>query len=250
MSGIAYTNGGQASPVCCVVFDFDGTLVRSNAIKVEGFNVTCRNILGADAAAALAAARQAVPHADRHMLFAAVVRQLDVTGARARSLAARLTKEYSDYCRHEIAQCAEVAGATEALKTLSSAGMSLFVNSATPREPLVRSVTDRDFGTYLSGIYGGPQGKEANLRAIATQNGLEFEEIMVVGDGMDDWDSASTCGAHFVGIIDPYRAASGTALPQAGSDIVCIDDLSSFTPDAVARWSQTTVEVHSGTVSS
>lgn len=174
----------------CAVFDFDGTLVHSNEIKRRGFF----DILGPDPdGIAQMTAILSDPPGDRAEILAAYAR---ATGANAGALLA----DYTRWTGAEILNCPLRAGAKEILEVLSASDITIFVNSFTPHEHLVPAVEELFGADAFDGIYGGHGQKVQNLRAIIDANAYRPGDIVVVGDGIDDHDSAVEVGTHFVGV--------------------------------------------------
>jgi phosphoglycolate phosphatase len=177
----------------CVVFDFDGTLVESNHIKRQTFFE-----LASEFDNGMRLMEDVMSEADgreRHWIFARFAAALPGQ-ADAKTLADRYTR----ICQERIASAPEIAGARVSLKHLRTEGKLLFVNSATPVEPLTSLVRLRRLDAMFEGIYGSPAKKHENLEAIRSKHGLTPDEILVVGDGESDRASAKTLGCHFVAV--------------------------------------------------
>jgi phosphoglycolate phosphatase-like HAD superfamily hydrolase len=52
------------------------------------------------------------------------------------------------------------------------------------------------------GVYGGYGEKIANLRAILAREVILPDELVMIVDGVDDWDAANTIGCRFIGVPD------------------------------------------------
>ncbi len=196
----------------CVVFDFDGTLVRSNEIKVRIFYEVVEPF---DCPLEIVEAALASPSpGNRYQVLGQIAERLAEKGLLSGSCsvgdAARMmSDEYSALCEKAIANCPEVAGAERTLGWLRRQGYSTFLNSATPRAHLQRLVGLRSLDLYFVGVYGGPASKATNLRRIFMAAGVKGEEILTVGDGDDDRAAAVATGCHFAGL-----AAAGVAGPS------------------------------------
>lgn len=184
----------------CVVFDFDGTLVLSNDIKREGFFAVVSTI--PDGAAQMKAILSDSP-GDRYAIFHRFVEE---KGGDADVL----VQCYTDWCEEQIVKCKERQGAETMVGTLRSSGISIYVNSATPTEPLCAIILRRFGAGYFNGVLGGHGGKGANLRAILAREHVLPSEIAMVGDGVDDRDAANVIGCHFFGVD------GGTLAMEAG----------------------------------
>lgn len=187
----------------CVVFDFDGTLVLSNEIKREGFLVIAAELPGG-----LEVMERLLvdPPGDRFAILSAFARHYDVDG---RALASR----YSAWCEERIVTCPERAGADRLLGALKWNHVAIYVVSATPEAPL-RAIVERRYpqGTF-DGVLGGYGAKHNNIQAVLSVVELAPEEVLVVGDGIDDYQAARHVGCRFEGIAGGTLSESAFQLP-------------------------------------
>src|SRR5262249_32195910 len=143
-----------------VLFDFDGTLVDSNARKRA-----CMRDVVADLPGGLAALEQARKlGGNRYKLFAEIARLLDPAGEPS-TIARRggaLAAAYTRCCARAISAAPERRGARAALAALKARGIKTWVNSATPHADLLAIVRDRGLMRFLDGVLGGPASKAAN----------------------------------------------------------------------------------------
>ncbi len=206
-----------------VVFDFDGTLVDSNAIKRQAFYEAGQ--VDDRAAAVLDdifARRQGLT---RHGVFAELGRRLHPGDPiAARDAAEEWVARYAAVTGERVARCPEVAGAEAVMDALAGDGWRLALNSATPTEALESIVEQRGWRHRFRHVLGAPAGKADNLRRIAAREGVAVETLIMVGDGDDDRAAAQTVGCHFVAIDrgegrftmpPPVRLAALEGLPEA-----------------------------------
>lgn len=177
----------------CVVFDFDGTLVESNHIKRQAFFELASEF--ENGIPVMANILRSGVNKDRYWIFSEFARILS-----GRANSATLANRYTKICKERIARAPEVAGAQACLECLQAEGRLLFINSATPLEPLVALVNLRQLIGFFSGIYGSPQKKHENLEIIRAKHGFARGEMLVVGDGELDRLSANIFGCHFVAV--------------------------------------------------
>jgi len=185
----------------CVVFDFDGTLVDSNAIKRDTFFAIARPWDPSDEIVTEVFA--CWPTADRYektrkIAEGLIFRNLLPKDSSAQEWASRLANEYTAECEGAIASCAEMPGASQSLKELSTQGCLLFINSATPVEPLRRLLKLRNWAHFFQTVYGAESCKADNLKQIALETGAKAHEIAHVGDQADDQLATEQFGCHFV----------------------------------------------------
>lgn len=187
-----------------VVFDFDGTLVRSNAIKAACMaSVAAREPGGAEA---LAAARAL--GGNRYRLFAEVARRLHPQAPdAAQTLAAQMIARYTRCCARGIIAAPGQDKARRVILALRRRGCRVFINSATPHVDLPELLVRRRLMPLLDGWYGGPRSKAANLRAIGRRTRAAPRQILMVGDGPDDKAGAQNAGTWFVALTREGRLA-------------------------------------------
>ncbi len=183
-----------------VVFDFDGTLVRSNQIKRDCFYETLADVPGG--AAILDGLFADRYRGDRFALFHEVVRRLGPGRAAAIPSPGTLAGHYGKLCRERVAGAPEVPGAAAALTRLSKAGTRIYLISATPQQPLEQLVSDRGLARFFELVLGGPTGKPAHLRRVIEARGIEATDIVMVGDGHDDQAAAVQAGCRFIAVTD------------------------------------------------
>jgi phosphoglycolate phosphatase len=185
----------------CVAFDFDGTLVDSNAVKRSAyFEVARREDPGGGLVSAVLAER---PQADRHEVLRVVAQRAAEAGVldprRVEEAAARLIEAYSALVEAGQAERPERTGATPALLVLG-ATHSLYVNSATPADSLRRAIERRGWRGRFKDVLGRPLDKVANLRLILAREAMSPAEVAMVGDQQRDLDAARAAGCAFVAV--------------------------------------------------
>ena len=189
----------------CIVFDFDGTLVDSNAIKRETFFAVAHPWDSSDEVVTEVFERW--PAADRYEKTYKIAeglnsRNLSPKGSSVEKWALQLANEYTTQCESAIASCQEMPGATQILKELSGKGLLLFVNSATPVRPLRKILALRNWTHFFQWVYGAEGSKADNLKHIASRAGAKPNEVVHVGDQYDDLQATEQFGCHFVAMAD------------------------------------------------
>lgn len=184
------------------MFDFDGVLVDSNAIKRETYFEVFAAL--GDTRDAVTSGLAACPLGDRYQVIDHILGQLndrgvDTGGGSFVERRARYAERYSQICEVRTSTCAEVAGACRSLSRLSRR-YALYVNSATPEAPLRRVIERRGWAGYFRGVLGGPRSKTENVRSILHQEQVDGRDAVFVGDGQRDLAAAQAGGCRFVGI--------------------------------------------------
>lgn len=182
-----------------VVFDFDGTLVDSPAIKEQAFAEVALSVSGGEAA--MERVRNDGQPQDRHAVFRrfADILAADNAVAEPAVWGRALAERYSDLCEQRISTCPDCPGAPEVLSALGEEGYLLYLNSATPAEALRPILERRGLTAAFHDVFGIPPTKEENLRRILAAAGAKPDEVVVVGDGADDAASARALGCHYLG---------------------------------------------------
>ena len=179
--------------VSAVVFDFDGTLVESNALKRQGFF----DLVAGDAVG-LAVMHKVLENAvgDRHSVLTAYAELCARKGVVCADIGT-LVQRYSASVDSSVAAAPEIFGVTELIYRLRTAGCRIYLSSATPLPNLVDIVKQRHWETWFNGVFGNPSQKSETLSRIQAEQSLTAQEMAVVGDGTDDRDSARRIGCAF-----------------------------------------------------
>jgi phosphoglycolate phosphatase-like HAD superfamily hydrolase len=190
----------------CAAFDFDGTLVDSNAIKRRAFFEV---VADCDPdGSVVAEVLDEIRPGDRYAVTREIARLLGERGALpaapdAAASARTWAEAYTRRCEEAVSKCPEIPGATAALEWLAARGIARYVNSATPEEPLRRVLQRRSMTHHFRTIFGGPRSKLENLARICEHAGSDVAELLFVGDGEDDRSAAAAFGCHFAGVVRP-----------------------------------------------
>ncbi len=185
-----------------IAFDFDGVLVDSNSVKRSAFFDIFEPV--ERSAAEVEATLRDHGELDRFGVIAAVLARLKVREGGfpgTEGLHGDLAERYNDICERHAAVCPEIPGATTTLHSLA-ARYPLYINSATPEEPLRRIVTRRGWDGLFQDVLGRPQTKVENLVQILEHTRARPHELLFVGDGAGDLAAALAVGCQFVGIRD------------------------------------------------
>ena len=182
----------------CVVFDFDGTLVMSNAIKRDGFFAVAKDFPNGELSMEGILAN---PPGDRYAI-------MNAFGKKYEADPVDLVEAYARWCEEKILMCPERIGAGKTLTALREKGLSIWINSATPQAPLREVVGKRYPAGTFDGVLGGHGMKVENLQKVMQTENLPPDQVLMVGDGFDDRDGAAAIGCHFIGLTEGTLAAS------------------------------------------
>ena len=182
----------QLSAAKLFVFDFDGTLVQSNAIKSSAFFDVAAHIPGARGH--LENLLQTRAELDRYGIFDALAKLISGIDSTA------LAEAYGVHCYERILTCPEVPSTTVLLTKLMETGRTAIINSATPEVPLRDVVPQLSFGVLIHAIYGEPAGKAENLKKAMALCNVGPEQTVMVGDRESDRLGAVETGCKFIGV--------------------------------------------------
>jgi beta-phosphoglucomutase-like phosphatase (HAD superfamily) len=178
-----------------IVFDFDGVILESANIKTEAFLE-----LYAAYPDKLAAIR------DYHIGQAGISRYVKFEHIQKNILGLpytaedrrRVGAEFERLTRERIFRCPEVPGAETLLRGLRGRVLRV-VGSGTPQPELDLIIEQRAMEGWFDEWYGTPRLKADIIRDVAARRRLSPEQILMVGDGMSDYQAAAETGARFLG---------------------------------------------------
>ena len=212
MKSVAPPSANGREPYCAVVFDFDGVLIESGNIKTEAFLELFAG--HPEQREAIRAYHLQNVGVSRYVKFEYIVRHLlglpFDEGTRE-----RLGAAFSELVQHKVVACAFVPGAREMLEFLRGR-CRLFVASGTPHAELEGIVEARGLAPYFDGVWGTPHSKAEIAQAIAAEQGLHGGEVLMVGDGLADYQAAQAAGIGFLARITDENRELWSTLPVTG----------------------------------
>jgi len=184
----------------CVVFDFDGTLVDTNSLKKDGFLFVAASYSGGTLAMQKILEKSEGNRYERMAAFSS-----SVIGTESVD---ELVRKYSQKVDLAVAKAESLPGAEQLLTYLKNLGVLIILSSATPLPNLKKIIDHRNWNRFFDHIFGGPATKVETLRHLIIKEKLSCSEIAIVGDGIDDRDSARLLGCDFFAVGE----ARGTPL--------------------------------------
>jgi phosphoglycolate phosphatase-like HAD superfamily hydrolase len=203
----------------CLSIDFDGVLIDSNAIKHNAYFDIFAGL--GDTRAIVESCWTGNQDGNRYQVIACILRQLENVGVLDTNrgwseLIEYYVEKYNTICEAHTATCSEILGASACLPRLAQR-YALYINSATPEEPLRRVVRRRQWNSYFRDVLGGPRSKAENLRWVMEREQVDCSSTVFVGDGPQDLVAASTSGCRFIGV----RHADNNFDPEG---LIVVDD--------------------------
>jgi phosphoglycolate phosphatase-like HAD superfamily hydrolase len=177
-----------------IVFDFDGIILESAKIKTEAFLE-----LYAGYPDKLTAIR------DYHIAQAGISRYVKFEHIQRNILGLpyteedrkRVSAEFERLTRERILRCPQVPGAEELIRWLCGRVIRI-VGSGTPQAELELIISERGMGGWFEEVWGTPRVKSEILRDVLASHGLVADAVLMVGDGMSDYQSAQETGVRFL----------------------------------------------------
>ncbi len=204
----------------CVIFDFDGTLRQSVAIKHEAYFAAARDIeRGEELFRVIIREHPTMTRYSGCALFAERARALGIDCPDSEELSARYTRA----CEDAIAACPEVPGSAAFLDWLQERPVYCFVVSGTPQRPLRETVKRIGLEDRFVDVLGNPVSKLEHYTNILARTKLPATALLAVGDGDDDKAAVEAVGGRFV------RVKGGAGQPQTNEYAVdALDEITTI----------------------
>jgi phosphoglycolate phosphatase-like HAD superfamily hydrolase len=183
-----------AAPLRAVAFDFDGVILESGPIKQQGFLDLFAD--HPELRAEVLAHHRRYLGVSRYDKIAWLHRHLLGRPLSPSELAAE-GRRYSELVLDKVLACPLVAGAEELLRGLAGR-LPGFVVSATPQAELELIVERRGLSGYFRELHGAPGAKADILGDLMRRYELRAEEMVMVGDGLSDYQAARRAGVPFI----------------------------------------------------
>lgn len=183
-----------------IIFDFDGVLVESVAVKGEAFAALYESE-GTEIQRQVLEYHHAhggVSRFEKILHFEATLLKRPVTEQQVNILA----EKFSDIVEEKVVRAQPVRGAVEFLEKYH-ARLPLFVVSATPEEELRHIVEKRGMNRFFKAVYGSPRSKAENIRRILDAYKYTAARTVMIGDTISDYKGAVETGTKFIGRIAP-----------------------------------------------
>ncbi len=178
-----------------IVFDFDGTLIDSYQLKYDAYFELFEGSEGDTKT--IRAVLAEMYEESRFVILAEILKRLGTNkeadlNRNVNELAAR----YNDIVLAGAKSCAEIPGAETMLRFLGDR-YKLYVSSTTPDAALKEIVYFRRWSSYFIETFGYPHQKSKTLQHIKERENATGSEVLVIGDGESDRNSAEENGCRF-----------------------------------------------------
>lgn len=186
-----------------IIFDFDGVLVESNEIRLEGFILLFSDYPLPQVKELLEFARlnAGLSRYEKIRYFFEKIRNEAISEAEVNALA----KRYSGLVKQKMIEANPVKGSIEFLLRYHNT-YELAIVSGSDQQELIEVCEARRIKQYFVEILGSPASKELNLSVLFQKRAWEKEVSVYIGDSVNDLNAARSHGIDFIardsGVID------------------------------------------------
>jgi len=185
-----------------IVFDFDGVLVDSNQLKYDAwFEIFNESEF---AKKNLQKVLEKMREATRFEILSVVSKLLRIESEERAFWVQRYAELYNRAVQSRISSGGLRLGLVDLLQNLIL-HYNLYISSATPEIPLLETVKELGIFSYFKSVLGSPLSKDERLLKIIQQENCCAKEVLVVGDGEGDRNSAFNNGCQFIGLINDFN---------------------------------------------
>ncbi len=181
-----------------IFFDFDGVILDSEHIKIEGFGKIYERH-GRDVRAKVIeydTANSGRSRFEKFKLYHKKFLSVDIKDAQVQ----RLAGEYSRIVLSKVMRAKFIPGALEFLKFCRRRRKTCFLVSATAEDDIKKTVKGRNLTKYFKEVKGSPLGKEENIRRLIKRYNVKRRKAVFFGDSSSDLEAVNRNNISFVGI--------------------------------------------------
>jgi len=178
-----------------IVFDFDGTLVLSNRLKYDAYyklfpDDECHRRI-------ITQILEKIVEESRFVILEAILKESrEQCFSKITMDVVQLAEGYNTIVIEGAKKCPTRLNAQKVVEALQHSH-SLYLSSNTPEIPLKEIIEYRQWAQHFKGVFGYPRVKYNTLQEVLTLENTEPSQILVVGDGESDRNSAAQAGCKF-----------------------------------------------------
>ena len=214
-------------PFKAIVFDFDGVILESVAIKTEAMAALFAE--HPEHEAAIIALNEAQGGLSRFIKFDMIHRDILKTPL-SPSRRDELGRRFSELVVEKVLAAPFVPGAREFLAA-HHRETPLYVVSGTPDAELAMILARRRLSGYFRGAYGSDRQKDELLRRVLADLACPARDIVFVGDAPTDYQAEEKTGVPFIGRVPQSRRSPFPKSTTIVTDLTLLErSLRSFQP--------------------
>ncbi len=184
-----------------IVFDFDGVIVPSEEIKVQGYTSIFSEFGEYAPVEAIEDARRefAGTTGNRFDIIRSIFQRIGSKDVEAH------TEEYAARYGKIVKERIEMLEVNPDIRQILEQlhlHYPLYINSNNPDHPLKDTLHSLGIELYFKGVFGSSKKKVQNLQEIARLENARPKDILFIGDGDGDFSAAEEFGCGFIGIAN------------------------------------------------
>lgn len=170
-----------------IICDFDGTLVPSDDIKKNLFRFFENSFVepgGFSTLLSSGASREEILNlipSDKLLLSEEQIVTL-----------------FSNFLEDLIVALPNYEGVEEFYSFCRDNSIKIFINSATPQSNLQKIINRRQDYQFVTECFGRPSSKYHNLQKIIKRNNYYLDNLLIIGNGVDDLEYSIKAGVDFI----------------------------------------------------
>jgi len=180
-----------------IIFDFDGVLVDSNEIRVNGFSELFYDYKLEDVNKLVSYVHQngGMSRYKKIRFFFEDIRNEDISNSDVNKLA----EIYSKIVEEKVEKADAIPGSEFFLNKYFKTNRLAIVSGSDQKE-LRRVCEKRGISRYFCSILGSPVDKGDNLRELIERQRWDVSECVYIGDSINDYDAAILNEVEFLGV--------------------------------------------------
>lgn len=180
-----------------IMFDFDGVICESNEVKTEAF----RKLFSAypEYMDRIIDYHKRNLGISRFRKFEFIYKEI-LKKEWDENESKKLGEKFSEYVYKGVLVSPFVQGGYEFLEKYHKQ-LLLFIVSGTPQTEIISIVKEKQLDRFFHGVYGSPATKSQIIRQILGEKELAPDDVIFVGDSINDYEGAEEAGIRMIGRI-------------------------------------------------
>ncbi len=202
----------------CIIWDFDGVILDSLAVRDYGFREILRGFDSAHIEELIAYHQRNGGLSRFHKIayfFDEILHQ-PISSDEVARYAAR----FSEIMRHELSNPKYLIHDSLEFIKQNHRAMRFFIASGSEHNELNFLCQNLGIAQYFHSIYGSPTPKTDLLAQILSQNSYEPRDCLLVGDSINDYEAARANAIAFYGYNNPSLRGFGAGYIESFRDFV------------------------------
>lgn len=177
-----------------IIFDFDGVILESMDVKTKAFNFLFKE--HSKQLPAILALHKTHGGMSRFEKFERIYKDI-LCQPLSQEKKEELGRQFAEYIYKGVLESPFVEGAGEFLEKYYQK-LPLFIVSGTPDAEMKSIIRDRGLEKYFKEVYGSPLKKKDIILKILKDFNFSPQEVIFVGDSIDDEEGAKGAGVKFI----------------------------------------------------